>query len=442
MTTMRTSTAIVAALIGVLLHGTAMPAQTRLTLKEVYSQVRAQNPRLSASAAVVLARSATEAGAGLLPDPYIEVGAMNLSLPGLTADMPSSMLPSIQFMQMIPTAGKLRLTRQIARTSTDIARADEVETWWEVRTEAAMAFYELYQIDRQIGIMRETRQLLQSFLEIARVMYSAGDGRQADVLRAGVSVARMEAEIKRMEAMRVGAAARLNAVRNIPADAPIGAVQIAALPSTVPVRDTLRAWAATARPMLARGRAEIVQAGSRVALAKREIWPDLSIGVQYGQRRTSMNIDPTTPAEKTTERMGSVMLGFSVPIFAGKRQMKMREEAEAMRAMAQADLARLSARVHARITELVANLDRNRALMRLYDRDVLPQAEANVQSSLSSYRVGKVDFMTLVDAQMTANSYKQEMAVLVAEYGADVAELEMTIGRELPPAAPLTLEGK
>jgi outer membrane protein TolC len=78
----------------------------------------------------------------------------------------------------------------------------------------------------------------------------------------------------------------------------------------------------------------------------------------------------------------------------------------------------------------------------LYANDVLPQAEANVQSAFSSYRVGQVDFMTLLDAQMTANEYKQELAALLAEYGADVAELEMTIGRELPVTTALRAEGK
>jgi hypothetical protein len=55
-----------------------------------------------------------------------------------------------------------------------------------------------------------------------------------------------------------------------------------------------------------------------------------------------------------------------------------------------------------------------------------------VESSLSSYRVGRVDFMTLVDAQMSVNVYEQELIALIAGYGSLVAELEATIGRELP----------
>jgi outer membrane protein TolC len=428
---------------GGLLPAAEATAQQPLQLQDVYRAAEERNPRLKAAGAVVDARRAMEPAAGLLPDPEIQVGAMNFSLPGLSADMPNSMVPSIQLMQMLPLFGKLGLSERIAEQSTEIARANASEAWWEVRADVAMSFYEVYQADREIAVMKETLQLLQDFRRIAQAMYSAGEGRQADVLRAGVEVARMEAEIKRMEAMRTAAAARLNAALNQPAETPVGAPALPPLPALIPSADTLRNWAEAARPMLARGRAEVAQAGSRLALARKEIWPDLKVGVQYGQRRATMApADPAMPPESTTERMGSVMLGFSVPLFAGKRQLKMREEAAAMQQMASADLTRMRTQVDARIAELVAGLERNRTLVQLYANDVLPQAEANVQSAFSSYRVGQVDFMTLLDAQMTANEYKQELAALLAEYGADVAELEMTIGRELPVTTALRAEGK
>jgi outer membrane protein, heavy metal efflux system len=66
---------------------------------------------------------------------------------------------------------------------------------------------------------------------------------------------------------------------------------------------------------------------------------------------------------------------------------------------------------------------------------VLPQARMTVESSFASYGAGAVDFMTLVDAQMSVGRYEQELHVLLAEYGRGIAELEMTIGRELPGAA-------
>jgi outer membrane protein TolC len=348
---------------------------------------------------------------------------MNASLPGLQTNMPTSMAPAIQAMQMLPFPGKLKLSGRIAEQSTAIARAEANEQWWMVRSQAAMAFYEIYGADRQVSVMRETAALLEDFEQVARAMYGAGEGRQTDVLRASVEVARMEADIARMQAMRTAAVARLNAVLNRPADAPVPTVALPPLPALIPSADTLQRWAEAERPGLERSRLGVEQAESRLGLARRELWPDVSVGLQYGQRQAG---------EMGTERMGSLMLGFNVPIFARSRQLKMREEATAMQQMAQAELVDARSQVNARIGELLAELDRARTLVELYRAEVLPQAEANVTSSYASYRVGSVDFMTLVDAQMTVNQYRQELFALLADYGQLVAELEMAVGRELP----------
>ena len=108
--------------------------------------------------------------------------------------------------------------------------------------------------------------------------------------------------------------------------------------------------------------------------------------------------------------------------------------------MAAADLTDMRARVDARIGELLAELDRARRLIALYRGEVLPQGEANVESAFSSYRVGSVDFMTLVDARMTVNEYEREYYGLLGEYGAGIAELEMEVGRELPVTAEILAE--
>lgn len=168
----------------------------------------------------------------------------------------------------------------------------------------------------------------------------------------------------------------------------------------------------------------VEQAGTRRTLAKRELWPDLSLGVQLSQQPGEMG---------ASERMSGVMLGFSLPVFAGQRQLRMRKEAEAMERMAGAELTQSRAEVRASISEMTAELVRARTLVTLYRREVLPQATANVESALASYRVGSVDFLTLVDAQMTLNQYQQELYALLSEYGVLIAELERAIGRELPP---------
>lgn len=401
-----------------------------LTLEHAWAIAAERNPMLAATRAAVEASAAREASASLPPDPRVEIAAMNLSLPELSDDMPGAMAPSISAMQMIPIAGQLGLNGRIAEQSTQMADADAAETWWMLRGRVAEAFYDIHEADAALEAMRETLAWLQQFEQVAVTRYTVGGGSQSDVLRAGVEVARMQADIARMEAMRTSAVARLNALLGRSATTPVDTVVLPALPDSTPDVPTLQTWAGANRPLLERGRIALEQARTRETLARREIWPDLSIGVQYGQRTADMG----------TERMGSVMLGFTVPIFAAQRQLRMRSEARAMQQMAEAELTDLGVQVAARIVELDAALERARSLVRLYRTEVLPQAEANVTSALASYRVGSVDFMTLVDAQMGLNQYRRELAALVAEYGRTIADLEMTVGRVLPPATALMVE--
>jgi outer membrane protein TolC len=402
-----------------------------LSIHEVYALALERNPMIHAARAAADGAAARESSASLPPDPRIELAAMNLSLPSLSADMPNTMLPSIQVMQMIPLGGKLGPGGEVARQSTAMALSEAEEVRWQVRTRAAMAFYRIYELDRSLVTMEETLDWLRQLEGVATTMYTVGSGNQGDVLRAAVEVARMEADIARMRAMRTGEVARLNALLDRPADTPVPGVSFEPLPASLPAPEALLARAEAARPLLEGARTGVDRAESREALARKEIWPDLSLGVGYGQR----------PTEMGTQRMASFMVGFTVPIFAGRRQYQMRAEAAAMSEMARAELTEARAGVRARIGVLLAGLDRARTLLTLYRTEVLPQADANVTASLASYRVGRADFMTLVDAQMGVNDFEQQIHELLAEYGTMIAELEMAIGGELPVGADAIEEG-
>jgi len=405
-------------------------AAEEIRLDEVLDLARERSPRVRAALGMVEASRAREPGAGLLPDPNFQVGVMNLALPEFSASMPASMAPTFQAVQRFPLAGKLSLRSEIARQATEIARSGSDEVWWEVRTEAASAFYRIYEIDRQVEVMQETLELLEDFQTVARSMYEGGGGRQADILRANVEIARMEAEIERMGAMRASSASRLNAILDRPSETPIQNPSLGPLPGTVPDPTTLRSWALETRPALEGLRGNVERAGTQKALAGKEIWPDLTLGVQYGLGRMAGNL----------KSMGGASVGFSIPLYAGRRQLKARDEAAAMEAVSQARLDETLAAVDARIGEGLADLRRDGTLMRLYREEILPQARAAVESSLSSYRVGAVDFLTLLDAQMAMNRFQSEYFGLVASYGAGISRLEKTIGRALPVTEELSLE--
>ena len=105
-------------------------------------------------------------------------------------------------------------------------------------------------------------------------------------------------------------------------------------------------------------------------------------------------------------------------------------------------MAVLRADTRGRVAELYASAERARRLGGLYQGTILPQAHTTVASALAAYQVGGVDFMTLLDDQMTVNRYRQDLFALEAQRGQALAELEMLLSRPLfDPDIPVLASG-
>ena len=394
-------------------------AQGPLTLADVY-RIAASTSRVSAATALASAAEARVASARRPSDPELQLGLMNRSLPSFAPMDPLGMT-QIQLMQMIPVAGKPGIAGRIASENAAAAQSRALDVRWDVRARAAMHFYDLYAADSQLGIARQIKRLVQDIAKVAQTMYAVGNAKQADVLRAQVEIARMTEDITRMESMRAGMIARLAATLNVDASGIGSVIPPPALPDTLPPLEVLAAEAERSRPMIAAGARDVRAAEAGQKLAAREIWPDLQIGLQYAWRAGEMG----------TERMGSVMIGAAIPVYARSRQLRMRNEAAAMKAMAVSELANMRAETRGRMGELYADYTRARNLRALYRTTILPQADATVTSSFAAYRVGDVNLMTLLENQMTVNRYRQEVVALDAAQGKAIAEMEMLLGREL-----------
>lgn len=415
--------ALVLVLGGFLGGGAPLVAQAQgtppvMTLGSLYRQLDAASPQLAAARASARAASFRVAPIRTLPDPQFQFGLMNRNLPRLGLQDPLGM-NQIQIMQMVPFPGKLGAAGRSAEARAEASAARAEDLGWELRSRIATIFFDIYGTERSLTVALETQQLLRDIATTAQRMYAVGEGRQTDVLRTQVEINRMAEEILRMQTMRDALAAQLNALLNAPPDGPVGQAQPPQFPAQLPDLDSLIALGLDHRPMLEAGRREVRAAEAAHTLARREIWPDLQLGVIYGQRPMP---------DGGTDRMASFMLGFNLPVFAGKRQLTMRQETQAMRDMAAADLAAMEADTRGRVGVALADLRQARRLQSLYRETLLPQARATVTSSVAAYQVGDINLMTLLDAQMTVNRYQQDLFRLESAEGQSWAELEMLTG--------------
>ncbi len=126
--------------------------------------------------------------------------------------------------------------------------------------------------------------------------------------------------------------------------------------------------------------------------------------------------------------MATLMVGITLPIWSGSRQAPLRREMAATEAMERALAGELANETFAALTEARADAEQARALGTLYTTAILPQARAGVEAALSAYRVGQVDYSTLVESEMTVNRYEIELVHLTAQYHQAVARIDALLG--------------
>jgi len=406
-------TAVVVAALAVPVLASAQGTDT-LRLAQVIATAREANPMLAAVRLRADAAAERVPQAGAWADPMLSVGLMNRPIAGFDSDQPMTM-NTVQLTQRFPWPGTLGFAGERARNLAEADRfeVDEAERSLVARIEGL--YYRLAFMDRAIGVMDRTRGLLRDFFQVSRARYSVGQGLQQDVLQAQVAIARMTEDITVMEQDRVAMAARLNALLGRPATVPIGALELPLPGDSLPAVDALMQTAKARRPALLAAAARVRAAEAGYRAARRRLYPDVSVTLAYAARPQFDNFV-------------TLMAGVSIPLWAGARQLPMRREMQAMHAMEEARALDLYNETFARLAELRAQAERARNLSALYATAVLPQARAAVEAALSAYRVGRLEYTTLVQNEMTVNRYEIEVVRLAAEFRQARAQIEALLG--------------
>lgn len=381
-----------------------------LRAAEVVRGVLEANPAVRASRLAAAAAAERVSPAGAWPDPTLQLGLMNRPLDDFGTDERMTM-NVIGLSQTFRWPGKIGFAEERAEHVSNAAALDADEVEARLVARALTLYYGLAALDRSIDVVEETLRLLGDIEEITEARYQVGQGLQQDVLQAQVAVARMRADVTAARERRVGQAARLNALMGRPGSDPVGTLELPPAEPGLPPLDSLMATAAADRPALAAARERTQAAEAAQRLARRQLYPDLTLGVSYGQR-------------PEFDDMGSVMIGFRLPLFAGSRELPMRREAEAEQAAAEARALDLYYETWARLADLRAAAERAAELERLYRTSILPQAEAAVSSALGAYRVGQLEATTLIESRVAVNRYEIERLRLAAEHRQALAEID------------------
>ena len=323
--------------------------------------------------------------------------------------------------QKFPFYGKRRLMGEMAGKEAEAVFNEIQEKVNRVIKEVKATYYELAYNYRSTEITERNKEILENFVKIVETQYAVGMGIQQDVLKAHVEVSKMVDELIMLGQRRRSLEAKLIALLNRSPESPVGKPEEVAYKKLPLNTGELQKTAIETNPTL-KGMKKMIEAKEKAyALAKREYYPDLTARFAYGQRDNG--------PEMKRRDMLTGMVEVNVPIFYKSKQDRKVAEAKAEIETTEAQYRAMRNEILYMVTDMASMIQRVESQIELYKTGIIPQAGLQVSSATSAYRVNKVDFMTLLDSQMTLYRYELEYHQALTEYEKNVANLEATLGK-------------
>jgi outer membrane protein, heavy metal efflux system len=393
-------------------------AQAVLNLDDLVREVVAKNPGVQSALHTYRAKLHRVPQVQALPDPKVAVGWMGNIEPFSVQTGDPSSYRDIQAMQEIPFPGKLGLRG-------DIAGEEAKAAWWEyeaarrqVVEQVKTAYYQYYFLAKAIDITQKNKDLLEKLSEIAEARYRVGKGIQQDVLKSQTELSLLLQRLTVLRQQRDTAQARINTLLARNPDAPLGPpaeVQPAVLGFSL---DELYRLAAQNDTGLRREQQVVERNQYAVSLAHKDYLPDFGVGYMYQQR-------PILPD------MHGFTFTVNVPVFYKSKQREAEQEAaEGVIAAGKARDNRQN-EVNFDVKQAYLAAKASEDLAQLYAKAVVPQASLALESSMSSYQVGNVDFLNVLSNFSNVLDYQIEYYREVAEFQTALAQLEPLVGVEL-----------
>jgi outer membrane protein, heavy metal efflux system len=420
----RTRLAVFVTLAALLPH--AAPAASEPTggpvaVETLVREALGRNPEISAARHEHEAAEQRTASSRSLEDPMLELGVVNAPLPSFNLRREDMTMKMLGLTQKLPFPGKRALRQAVAAADSASISSAVDETANRVARDVRVAYEELRLACTTERVLTRTRDVLRDFVSIATARFEVSQASQSDVLRAQTQVAQIQQELLQIGQQRV---ARDSELKRLLGRLEAGPPIVPTTATLVPLRadtDTLAREATERRPQLLALDALVRKNDREIELAQREYYPDFELRLGYGQRER-------TPDGMPRDDMITMTVAVNLPLWRKSRLEPRVAEARAMRqqAAAMADAQRLDTR--ASLEQQFAVESQTRESVALYRTTLLPQVRAVVQSALGAYRVGRVDFLTLLDAQMKEFEAMRGEAAMVAGHNKAIAEIDFLTG--------------
>jgi outer membrane protein, heavy metal efflux system len=345
---------------------------------------------LEKSPEILAARAGAEAAgyrisqAKSLPDPMFMFGYQNEGFQRLTIGEEIGAMGMFAVSQMFYYPGKRELKGEMAAKDAQSIAAMYAATQLKVASRIRGVYYDLFLAYKTIDILKDRTDIYFRIEDAATARYASGMGSQQEVVMAQTEKY-MLLEKEEMQRQKIEAlAGMLNATVGRDVNTPLGRPGLLArTPFDLKLEQAL-SMAEDHSPELSAKRRMIEGAEAKVKMARKEYYPDVTIGASYFPRTNGM-MD-----------MWNLTATVNLPIFYKSKQRQAVLEAEAGVLGAKRELSATRYMIASSIKENYSMFQTADRLMKLYREGLVPKASQDVQLALSGYVTGKIEALVAI----------------------------------------------
>lgn len=406
-------------IVAALLAGpTALQAdEAVLTLKDLEQEALKNNPEIGMAGKRAESAEEKKSLAAAMPDPMIgyeirNVGALGTSTVG-TEEMS---MQGVVFTQEIPFPGKLSTKGSAARKQAEREQDNSRETRLRVLSSLRSAYYDYYLAYRSSEILEQNKDIMKNFQRIAETRYATGQGIQQDVLRAQLEVSMLLEKLAMQEQKKESQRTMIDSLIGRDPRAPLGRPGDRLVTTFGTGLDELTSMAVAHSPSLSAKHRVVEQSEYELSLSRREYLPDMVVSGGWFTR-----------GELKDYYEASVML--RVPLYFWNKSTGVKA-ASADLGSARYEYESAKLMTISRIKDLYTMAKTSERLLNLYESGILPQAQLALQSATSNYRVGKVDFLSLLESQSVLLKYQLQYEEELVNLNKTVSSISEVTGED------------
>ena len=359
-----------------------------------------------------------------LPDPMLTLGFANLPVNSFSFTQEPMTGKIIGLSQAFPFPGKLSEQADVNRKDVDIVEQEILDAKNEIRKNVIKNYNELVYFRKAIEIANTNKELLNNIIEVVRTKYSVSTASQQNLLKVELEITNLAEKIEDLHSKENSQLAIINAQLMRPTDSAINTNEIQAIKYQKFTVEALVDSAIKYRPFLEGIKEAKQKEILKNSLARYEYYPNFNLALQYSFR------DKIEKTNTPLDDFFSVMIGISLPLNYGGKVSSKVEETEAMQNLYDEQYQMSLQVLRSSFGSSVAKLNSLQERIKIISEGSLLQANENLKSTLTSYQVGQVDFLNVIDAQNSLLRIENDLYRLKTDYLNEIAELEFLTGAE------------